>query len=205
MDLKAKAPFWLGPLLGLAIAGAALPATVSGLLLMKDVRPGTFCDQSLQISIDRALHDARVRRLHTLANWVVVAGVGVAIAFGAAAGQRSSQSRRRWATFVLSAAALVGYLAADLSGQKEPWHVLSPGISGWTKIPLQELMKGAPPGAEGGISFTHPECDPAVRESLRRRVTFGYWLHVVTGLAMAAAAVGIGAIGFGWRPARSTG
>jgi len=193
--LKRERPFWVRPLIFVAALGAMLPA-VTGALLMVHLRPSSFCHPGVEITINEALREAKIRRLHDRESLAVAACVALALAFGGSVGLTLRRRRNRWIVGALAAVALGGYLAADLSGKKEPWHVLSPGIVGWAKIPVPTAANQGPLG----ISMTHPECDDRVVGLLRRRVTQVYWIHVATGSALALATLALAALGMAWRP-----
>ncbi|HUB09752.1 MAG TPA: hypothetical protein VMB50_22295 [Myxococcales bacterium] len=193
MALTAR-PRWLAPALALAAVGAAVPATVSGLGLAGELRPGNFCNPSATIDAPTALRDASLRRFHERIALPVGACVALCVAFGASAGAALRRRASRWLVAGLAALALGGFLGADFSGKKEAWHTLSPGLSGWSKIPL-------PPGfAGGGLSVTRPECAPELKAKMARRVATLYWAHLAAGGAMALAAGALGLLGTSWRP-----
>jgi hypothetical protein len=188
-------PIWLPPLLALAALGASVVPIASGLLLMQDVKLGNFCNEGALIDAERALADARIRRVHALAALPVGGCMALAVAFGAATGATLDRRWRRWLVALLVLLALGGYLAADFTGKKEAWHVLSPGLSGWSKVPL-------PPGiapTDLTVTLTHPECEPDLRPQIQRRVAQVYWIHAVTGVAMAIGAFLLGLLGMTWR------
>ncbi len=193
MAVASGRPAWLPPMLALAALGGAVPPMATGALLMQDIRPGNFCNETAKVDTERALHDAQLRQLHERSALPVGGCVAIAVAFGGAAGASFVRRWRRWLVAVLAVAAIGGYLAAQFTGKKEAWHTLSPALTGWTRVPM-------PPGTpELGISVTHPECAPEVRAALARRVTRVYWAHVAVGALMAAAAVTLSMLGLGWR------
>lgn len=188
-------PAWLAPLLALAALGASVVPVASGVLLMRDVQPGNFCNEQALIGTERALSDGEIRRLHVLAVLPVGGCLALAIAFGGAAGAALDRRWRRWGVALLALLALGGYLAADFTGKKEAWQTLSPGLSGWSKLPM-------PPGLAPGdltVTLSHPECAPDLRPQIERRVTRVYWAHVIAGLVMAVAALLLGLLGITWR------
>ncbi len=175
-------------------AAAVAPAT--GLPLMADIRPANFC-HDVEVGTARALRNVKLRRWHDRAALAVAGCLALAVAYGAAAGVQLASRRKRWTVALLSALALGSFLAADFTGKKEAWHLLSPSLSGWSKLPL-------PPGLPKGLDLSpaHPECDPKIRGPIERRVTQLYWIHAGAGLAMAALALVLGALGTTWRPPR---
>lgn len=193
MAVGGHRPLWVRPMLTLAIAGASIPPVATGVLLMRDVKLANFCNDAAKVNADRALHDAHVRHLHEQAAFPVGGCVALAVAFGGAAGASLSRRWRRWLVAAFAFVAMGGFLAADFTGKKEAWHTLSPSLEGWAQMPL-------PPGMpQLGITMTHPECAPDVRAKVGRRVAQIYWVHVIAGVAMAAAAAALGLLGMTWR------
>ncbi|MHB8418447.1 MAG: hypothetical protein ACYDCL_10255 [Myxococcales bacterium] len=195
MALSGSRPWWVPPALLLAALGASVPPVASGVLLMQDVRLGNFCSEKAQVGTERALRGVRIRHFHDKSAFPVGGCVALAVAFGGAAGASLDRRWRRWAVALLAVLAVGGYLGAEFTGKKEAWHTLSPGLSGWSKLPLpQGFGQG-----ELGLSVTRPECDPSVRADVARRVALLYWIHAAAGAAMAVAAAALGLLGMSWR------
>lgn len=190
----ASRPRWLRPALALAVLGASAVPVASGVLLMRDVKLSNFCNERAVVGPERALRDARIRRFHDRAAFPVGGCLALAVAFGGSAGASFQRRWRRWAIAGLATLAVGGFLAADFTGKKEAWQTLSPGLSGWSKL----LPPGSSPG-QPQISITRPECDPAIRPEIERRVGELYWTHVLVGFGMAVATAVLGLLGMTWK------
>ncbi|MHB1845009.1 MAG: hypothetical protein ACYCWW_09270 [Deltaproteobacteria bacterium] len=192
---RTKRAVWLLPLLALAALSAAVPTTVTGVLLMRDVRPSNFC-RDVSIPIDRAVEEAELRRWHVRLKLLVAGAVAVAVGFGGAAGATLASPRKRRAVAAACAIAIASYLAATFSGTREPWHVISPGVQGWAQL---MLPSSAAPPKFGSTLAERPECGPKIAPSLSRRIWWVYWGHCLSGVLLGLTALALSWIGLGWR------